>query len=106
MLALLGLITVLVLLALIVTRITSPLVALIGVPVAASLAGGFGLQTGSFMVKGIAGIAPVAGMFIFAILYFGIMTDAGMIDPLIDRILRLIGSRPSRVVPGPRCSRC
>jgi CitMHS family citrate-Mg2+:H+ or citrate-Ca2+:H+ symporter len=100
MLALLGLATVLVLLAVILTRLAAPLTALIAVPVVAALAGGFGLKTGGFIVKGIEGIAPVAGMFIFAILYFGIMTDAGMIDPLVDRILRYVGSRPARIVLG------
>ena len=39
-------------------------------------------------------------MFVFAILYFGIMTDAGMLDPIIDRILRAVGSRPTRIVVG------
>ena len=29
--------------------------------------------------------APVAAMFVFAILYFGIMTDAGLLDPIVDR---------------------
>ena len=37
-------------------------------------------------------------MFAFAILYFGIMTDAGMLDPIIDRILRAVGSKPTRIV--------
>jgi CitMHS family citrate-Mg2+:H+ or citrate-Ca2+:H+ symporter len=39
-------------------------------------------------------------MFIFAILYFGIMADAGMLDPIIDRILVTVGSDPSRIVLG------
>ncbi|HEX4796565.1 MAG TPA: citrate:proton symporter [Humisphaera sp.] len=100
MLALLGLLTILVLLAAIIGRIMSPLVALIAIPIIASLAGGFGLATGKFIVLGIQSISPVAGMFIFAILYFGIMTDAGMLDPIIERILRSVGSRPTRIVPG------
>lgn len=100
MLALPGLLTILVLLALIISKRMSPLVALILVPVAAALLNGFGLQTGPFILKGIQNVAPVAGMFLFAILYFGIMTDAGMIDPLIDRILQVVGSRPALIVPG------
>lgn len=100
MLALSGLLTILVLLALIISKRMSPLVALILVPVAAALLNGFGLQTGPFILKGIQNVAPVAGMFLFAILYFGIMTDAGMIDPLIDRILQVVGSRPALIVPG------
>lgn len=100
MMALLGFATIAVLLALILGKKMTPLSALIAVPVAAALAGGFGLKTAGFMVKGIQGVAAVAGMFIFAILYFGIMTDAGMLDPLIDRILRTAGGNPVRIVMG------
>ncbi len=100
MLALLGALTVVVLLAVIMLNLLSPLVALIAVPVAAALLGGFGLATSKFIIAGISAIAPVAGMFVFAILYFGIMTDAGMLDPIIARILRAVGARPTRIVVG------
>jgi citrate-Mg2+:H+ or citrate-Ca2+:H+ symporter, CitMHS family len=88
MLAILGFATIAVVLAVILGKKMTPLSALIAVPAAAALVGGFGAQTADFMIKGIEGVAAVAGMFIFAILYFGIMTDAGMLDPIIDRILR------------------
>ena len=100
MLSLLGLLTVMALLGAIVGRLMSPLVALITVPVAAALIGGFGLETATFVVAGIQQIAPVATMFVFAILYFGIITDAGTLDPVIDRVLRVVGYRPTRVVVG------
>lgn len=100
MLALLGTLTVLALLASILSKRMSPLVALIAIPTASSLLAGFGLQTGHFMLTGIQGMAGVIGMFVFAILFFGIMTDAGLLTPLINRVLRTIGSRPSRIVPG------
>jgi CitMHS family citrate-Mg2+:H+ or citrate-Ca2+:H+ symporter len=100
MLALLGLLTVLVLLATIIRKWMSPLVALIAVPVVAALAGGFGLDTAQFIVRGIRDIAPIAGTFVFAILYFGIMTDAGLLDPLINRLLSAVGMRPTRIVVG------
>ncbi|HEY2123924.1 MAG TPA: citrate:proton symporter [Chthoniobacterales bacterium] len=100
MLAALGFVTIAVLLAAIVSKRMSPLTALIAIPIAAALLGGFGLQTGTFVVRGIQNVAPIAGMFIFAILYFGIVTDAGMLDPIIDRILRSVGHRPKRIVMG------
>ena len=100
MLALLGFLTIFVLLAAILSRRVSPLTALVVAPVAASLAGGFGVRTGGFMVHGIQGVASVAGMFVFAILFFGVMTDAGMLDPIIDRILRSVGRHPPRIVVG------
>ena len=100
MLALLGLATIVVLLVVIMTNRMSPLAALIAVPIMAALAGGFGLGTSKFIVDGIKSIAPVAGMFVFAILYFGIVTDAGMMDPIIDGILRMVGTHPPRIVVG------
>jgi CitMHS family citrate-Mg2+:H+ or citrate-Ca2+:H+ symporter len=100
MLALLGLVTIVVLLAAIMFNKMSPMVALIVVPVIAALIGGFGLETGKFIVSGIQSISPVAAMFIFAILFFGIVSDAGMMDPIIDRILRVVGMSPPRIVVG------
>jgi CitMHS family citrate-Mg2+:H+ or citrate-Ca2+:H+ symporter len=100
MLAALGLLTIVALSALILSKKASPLVALIVVPTLAALIGGFGLKTGAFIIKGIQDMAPVAAMFIFAILYFGIMSDAGMLDPIIARILRAVGHRPRRIVVG------
>ena len=100
MLALLGLATIALLLTAILTKKMSPLMALIAIPIAAALIGGFGMETSKFIVGGITKIAPVAGMFVFAILFFGIVTDAGMLDPVINGILRVVGSRPSRIVPG------
>ena len=100
MLAFLGLVTVLGLLGAILSRRVSPLVALVAFPVAASLLAGFGLRTGRFMIEGIQGISSVIGMFVFAILFFGVMTDARMLEPLVDRLLKWIGNRPSRIVPG------
>lgn len=100
MLATLGVITILSLLAAVMSKRLSPLVALIALPIIAALIGGFGLQTSAFIVTGIKNVAPVVGMFVFAILFFGIMTDAGMLDPIIDRILRTVGTRPTRIVVG------
>ncbi len=100
MLAFLGFASILLLLALIMSRRLSPLVALIVVPTAAALVGGFGLRTTQFISSGLQQTAPVAAMFVFAILYFGVMTDAGLLDPIVNRILRVVGTRPTRIVMG------
>jgi len=99
MLVLIGILVICSLLAAILLNRLSPIAALILMPVAGALAAGFGLQTAGFMVAGISDIAPVAGMFVFAILFFGVMTDAGLLEPLLKRITRLAGSRPSLIVP-------
>jgi CitMHS family citrate-Mg2+:H+ or citrate-Ca2+:H+ symporter len=99
-LALLGVATIGLLLLVIMTKRMSPLIALILIPVIACLVGGFGWDTSKFIVSGLQSLAPVVGMFVFAILFFGVVTDAGMLDPIIDRILRTAGTRPTRIVMG------
>jgi citrate-Mg2+:H+ or citrate-Ca2+:H+ symporter, CitMHS family len=99
-LAVLGALTILVLMAAILSKRISPAVALISIPVLASFCGGFGMRTGKFMLAGIETISGVIGMFVFAILFFGVMTDAGMLKPFIAWLLRAIGRKPSRIVPG------
>ncbi|MGA3683011.1 CitMHS family transporter [Pseudomonas graminis] len=100
MLASIGLLAIASLFLLILTKRLSPLVALIIVPVVASLLAGFGLKTSDFVINGIKNIGPVAGMFIFAIIFFGVMTDAGLLDPIIKRVLRIVGGRPRYIVMG------
>jgi len=99
LLVLLGVLTIAALLTAIMLGRMSPIAALILMPVAAALIGGFGASTAGFMVRGIAEIAPVAGMFVFAILYFGVQTDAGLLEPLLRNVIRFAGSRPSLIVP-------
>jgi citrate-Mg2+:H+ or citrate-Ca2+:H+ symporter, CitMHS family len=100
MLALLGIATVLLLLAAILSRRVSPLVALIAVPITTALAGGFGREIGKWITSGLSNMAPVVAMFVFAILYFGVMTDAGLFDPIVARVRRVIGIKPAWIVPG------
>lgn len=100
MLALLGFLTIVVLLALIMTKKASPVVALIVVPTITAFAGGFGANVGSFIIDGIKSIAPTGTMFIFAILFFGVLTDAGTFDPIISKILNVVGKDPVKIAIG------
>lgn len=58
--ALVGIIAILVLLAAILSSRVSPIVALVVVPIVASLVLGFGLETSKFMAAGVGQIAPIA----------------------------------------------
>jgi len=59
---------------LILLRRISPLVAFVTLPVIASALAGFGLgEIGKFITEGLKAVAPTATLFIFAILYFGVM---------------------------------
>lgn len=101
MLTLLGFGMVITFMALIMTKRLSPLVALIAIPLLFALIGGFaGEELGKMMLDGIKTLAPTGVMLLFAILYFGIMIDAGLFDPIVRRILRLVGGDPLKVVVG------
>lgn len=100
MLALLGFLTIFVLLLLIMTKKASPVVALIAVPVISAVIGGFGGSLDQFVTDGIKAIAPTGTMFIFAILFFGVLTDAGTFDPIIKTILKIVGKDPIKITIG------
>ncbi|MGC2301162.1 MAG: SLC13 family permease, partial [Acidobacteriaceae bacterium] len=84
----------------IASRRVSPLVALFLFPVITCLMAGFGLKTTIFALSGVVSIAPVVAMFLFAILFFGVLTDAGTIEPFVKLLLNGIGKKPVLIVPG------
>lgn len=100
MLAFLGFLTIIILLALVMTKKASPVVALIIVPVIAAVVGGFAGEVAGFMTDGIKSIATTGVMFIFAILFFGILTDAGTFKPIINKIIKLVGKDPVKIAIG------
>ncbi|HET7131551.1 MAG TPA: SLC13 family permease, partial [Gammaproteobacteria bacterium] len=100
MLTWLGILTIATLLALILFRVTSVLAALTLVPVGAALIGGFSSQVGSFAMDGIRGVTPVAALLAFAVIYFGVMNEAGLFDPLLRGLLRIVGRDPIRISLG------
>jgi CitMHS family citrate-Mg2+:H+ or citrate-Ca2+:H+ symporter len=100
MLSVLGFLTIALLLTLILSKWATPLVALVVVPVAAALVAGEAAAVGGFVTSGLQQTAPVAATFVFAIIYFGVMSDAGLLDPAVDAVLRTVGSDPVRIVLG------
>lgn len=98
MLSLLGFGTIAVILLLLFTQRVAAIVALAGVPLAAAfLAGNSPSEVAGFVKDGLGGVVGVAAMFLFAIVFFGIMRDAGLFDPLIARIVKWAGSAPPTV---------
>lgn len=85
---------------LIMTRRLSALLALILVPVVFALVAGFHAELGKMMMDGVKLLAPTGVMLTFAILYFCVMTDAGLFDPFIRLIIRLSKGDPLKVVVG------
>lgn len=97
MLAFLGLLTILLLLFLVITKKASPVIALTLVPILTGMLAGKTTELPSMIGEGLQAIAPTGVMFVFAILFFGILLDAGTFQPIIDRLLKMAGNDPVKI---------
>lgn len=97
MLAFLGLLTILLLLFLVITKKASPVIALILIPVVTGVLAGKTTELPGMIAEGLQAIAPTGVMFVFAILFFGILLDAGTFQPIIDRLLKIAGNDPIKI---------
>lgn len=96
----LGFLMILTFMALIMTGRMTPILALILVPTVFGLIGGAGLGLGDMVIDAVKDMAPTAALLMFAIMYFGIMIDVGLFDPLIRMITRILGNDPAKIVLG------
>lgn len=96
----LGFLMILTFMALIMTGRMTPMLALILVPTVFGLVGGAGLGLGDMIIDAVKDMAPTAALLMFAIMYFGIMIDVGLFDPLIRMITRILGNDPAKIVLG------
>lgn len=86
--------------ALIMTRRMSVLTALVIVPIVFALLAGFRAEIGPMMLDGIKALAPTAIMLLFAILFFSLMIDVGVFDPVVGLVKRVVGTDPVRILVG------
>ena len=100
MLTLLAFAMIVVFMALIMTKRMSVLTALILVPIAFALIGGFAREIGPMMLDGVRALAPTAVMLLFAILFFSVMIDVGLFEPIVQRVVRLVRGDPLRILVG------
>jgi len=99
-LAVLGFLMIGVFMVLVMSRRMTAVPALFIVPLVFSFLAGSGTATGTYMMEGITQVATTAVMLLFAILYFGIMIDAGLFEPLVKRITGWVGDDPGRATVG------
>src|SRR5690625_1251781 len=89
-LSMIGFATILIIVLLLISGRVAPIIALVLVPILGAFAAGFGLEAiGDFFDEGIVSVINVVIMFIFAILFFGIMQDVGLFDPLINKLIAI-----------------
>nr|WP_139189537.1 CitMHS family transporter [Evansella caseinilytica] len=90
MLSLIGLATILTIVILLLKGKLSPIIGLVLIPVLGALLAGFSMtEIGSFFSEGIESVINVVIMFIFSILFFGVMQDAGLFNPLINKMIAI-----------------
>ncbi|MGW8885566.1 CitMHS family transporter [Streptomyces sp. NPDC055749] len=100
MLTILGFAMIATFLVLIMTKKMSPIAALVLIPALFCVAVGQGAQLGDYVIEGVGNLAPTAAMLMFAIVYFGVMIDVGLFDPIVRGILRFCKADPMRIVVG------
>lgn len=89
-LSLIGFITIIVIMALLISGKVTPIVAMVLPPILGALIAGFSFsEVGVFFESGVSSVINVAIMFIFAIIFFGIMQDVGLFDPIINKLVTL-----------------
>ena len=100
MLVFLGFAMIAVFMALIMTKKLTPVLALILVPTIFGLFAGAGLGIGEMVLESMKSLTSTAALLMFAIIFFGLMIDVGLFDPLVRFILRTLGNDPAKVVLG------
>ncbi|MFJ6722172.1 CitMHS family transporter [Streptomyces sp. NPDC091259] len=100
MLTLLGFAMIGTFLVLIMMKKMSPIAALVLIPALFCVFAGKGAHLGDYVIDGVGKLAPTAAMLMFAIVYFGVMIDVGLFDPVVRGILRFCKADPMRVVVG------
>ncbi|WNO75492.1 CitMHS family transporter [Streptomyces sp. AM8-1-1] len=100
MLTILGFAMIATFLVLIMMKKMSPIAALVLIPALFCVIVGKGAHLGDYVLEGVGQLAPTAAMLMFAIVYFGVMIDVGLFDPIVRAILRFCKADPMRIVVG------
>ncbi|MFJ8635320.1 CitMHS family transporter [Streptomyces sp. NPDC093568] len=100
MLTILGFAMIATFLVLIMMKKMSPIAALVLIPALFCVFVGKGAKLGDYVIEGVTSLAPTAAMLMFAIVYFGVMIDVGLFDPIVRGILKFCKADPMRVVVG------
>ncbi|MGW0832842.1 CitMHS family transporter [Streptomyces prunicolor] len=100
MLTILGFTMIATFLVLIMLKKMSPIAALVLIPALFCVFVGKGGKLGDYVIDGVTSLAPTAAMLMFAIVYFGVMIDVGLFDPIVRGILKFCKADPLRIVVG------
>ncbi len=92
-LAIIGFLMVFAIVALLLKGKMSPIVVLIFIPAVAALLAGFGvIEVGDFIKEGVKTTMNNAVLFIFSVIFFGVMSDVGVFDIIVDFLVKRAGA--------------
>lgn len=92
MLALIGFIMVIAIVVLLLKGKMSPIVVLIVIPTIAGVIAGFGVgELGEFITEGVGTTTNNAILFIFSVVFFGVMSDVGVFDIIVNFLVKKAG---------------
>ncbi|MEU4896999.1 citrate:proton symporter [Streptomyces sp. NPDC044780] len=100
MLAVLGFATLGSFMLLVMRKHLSAFTAIMLTPIAAALIAGKGAKLGDMIMNGLDTVAPTAALLLFAVLYFGLMMECKLFEPVCQAIVRASKGDPVRICVG------
>ncbi|MFB6672110.1 CitMHS family transporter [Streptomyces sp. NPDC056390] len=100
MLAVLGFATLGSFMLLVMRKYLSAFTAIMLTPIAAAVVAGKGTKLGDMIINGLDTVAPTAALLMFAVLYFGLMMEVKLFDPISAVIIRASKGDPARICVG------
>lgn len=95
-----GFVTIAAILFLLNRKFVSPFVAISMIPIITCICIGKGASLGEYILDGISSIAQTGVMFIFSVAFFGILSETGAFDPIVNRIIKATKGDPVRLMVG------
>lgn len=93
MLAIIGFLMLLTIVFLLFKEKTTPMVVFIVVPTIAAFFAGFSIkEVVAFVESGISTVSEMAVLFIFSVTFFGVLSDTGMFDAIVDKLVKRTGN--------------
>lgn len=90
MLTLMGIIIIVTIVGLLMSGKTNPIVAMSVIPIIGALIAGFSIsEISTFFEAGLLKVSKVATMFLFAILFFSILKELRVFDPMINALVKM-----------------
>lgn len=100
MLAVLGFATLGSFMLLVMRKYLSAFTAIMLTPIVAAVIAGKGAKLGDMITNGLETVAPTAALLLFAVLYFGLMMEVKLFEPVCQAIVRAAKGDPARIVVG------